>query len=146
MTTIAATRVAIACDLQVTGGNLKFKCKDKIYAFDGHPATYPTPYMVGYAGNVENSMAILDWLAEPTEKPPRGSKYCQFLALTNDGKIFTFQNPARWIELDAPYAAIGSGGDIALGALASGKTPKEAVLIASKVDINTGMGVKSYEL
>lgn len=146
MTTIAATKSSIACDLQVTSGDMKFKCKDKIYSFDGHPATYPTPYMVGYAGALENCMAILDWLADPTEKPPRGSKYCSFLALTHDGKLFLFQNPTKWIEIDEPYASIGSGSPIALGALASGKTPKEAVLIASKVDINSGLGVKSYEI
>lgn len=49
------------------------------------------------------------------------------------------------IELDVPYAS-GSGGDVALGAMLAGKSAKQAVLIASKVDIKTNSNVVEYLL
>ncbi len=45
-----------------------------------------------------------------------------------------------------PFAAIGSGSGIALGAMAAGKTAAEAVEIAARFDSGTGNGVDVLEL
>jgi ATP-dependent protease HslVU (ClpYQ) peptidase subunit len=143
MTTIACNRESIACDLQVTAGNTKFKATTKIWSFDPTPSTYHTPYFVGYAGHVQKALGVLEWLANPVGKAPT-VKQMDFLVLTEDGKIFTFQSPVNWIEVNEPFYCIGSGADFASGALASGKTPLEAVKVASHHDINTGMGFRDY--
>lgn len=143
MTTIACNRESIACDLQVTSNNNKYKVTTKIYSFDPHPKTYHVPYMVGFSGHVQKATAVIDWLANPEGAPPK-FKDGEFLALGSDGKIFVFQIPVNWVEIDQPYCAIGSGAEYARGALASGKTPLEAVKIASNHDINTGMGFQEF--
>jgi hypothetical protein len=100
--------------------------------------------MVGYTGTVQSAYNILDWLADPDEKVPKGHKDSTFLALTEDGKIFCFNNPKQWIEIDGPYYAVGSGCDFALATLSKGGTPKEAIEVAMKHDIHTGMGVQEF--
>jgi hypothetical protein len=40
--------------------------------------------------------------------------------------------------------ATGSGGQLALGALAMGATPEEAIKVASKYDAYTGHGVQVW--
>lgn len=143
MTTIACNRESIACDLQVTSGNTRFKVKTKIFSFDPHERTYNKPFMVGYCGEVEQALDVIDWLTYPDAPIPRRKKV-EFLVLTQDKKIFTFYNPTQWIEFDEPSLAIGSGADYALAAMRVGKTPKEAVEVAAKLDIKTGMGIREY--
>ena len=144
MTTIACNRTSIAADLQVTYGSNKFKTKTKIYSFEPHEITYKLPYYVAFCGTVEKAYDILDWLTDPTQKMPGNANKATFLVLTQDKKIFTFHKPSQWIEVDEPYFALGSGESFALAAMALGKTPKEAVIVASKHDINTGMGFEEY--
>ena len=98
---------------------------------------------MGFAGSLEDAHGMLEWFNSPTEKPPK-TRSNEFIILTEDRKIFTFVNPTRWVSINEPFYAIGSGGSYALGALHSGKTPREAVLVASKCDAGTGMGVKSF--
>lgn len=143
MTTIAVSRTQIASDLQAThGGGFKFKVKTKLFEFD-NPIFYPTPFIVGYSGDLDSVPDVLEYLGDTTGKikPPRG-RSCEFVALTKDKKIFTFISPAKWIHVDESTYAIGSGMHYALGALKTGATPKEAVVAASKLDPMTGLGVK----
>lgn len=49
-------------------------------------------------------------------------------------------------EVELPYWACGSGADYALGAMAAGKPAREAVEIASGLDVHTGLGVDVLEL
>lgn len=146
MTTIACTRKQIASDLQVTSNGTKFKATNKIYSCPAHELTYPKPFLVGYTGTVEKAFDVIEWLAAPEGKPPGGTNSVAFLALTEDGKIFTFQKPTRWIEIDQEFCAIGSGGDLALAAMAAGKSPHDAVLIACEHDVNSGFGADSYDI
>jgi hypothetical protein len=144
MTTIAVTKNQIACDLQIYhASGYKFKTKTKIYEFQ-ISAVYPKPFCIGYAGNVDGLVPVLDWLADPTTKPPRVSS-SEFVVLTSDHKIFTFANPSQWFAVDQPFYAIGSGATFALGAMGSGATALDAVKAASKFDPMTGMGFKHID-
>lgn len=143
ITTIAVNKNEIACDQQVShSSGYKLKIKSKIHYFY-NTLIYPKPFYIGFAGSLDEAHSVLEWLNSPTEKPPR-TKMNEFIILTEDKKVFTFINPLRWIPIEEPFYAIGSGGQFALGALHAGSTPKEAVVIASKCDSGTGLGVKVF--
>lgn len=61
-------------------------------------------------------------------------------------KIRTYQGGGLWIDHLGKYAAFGSGGAYALGALAAGATAREAVKIAMKFDCGSGGIVKAIDL
>jgi hypothetical protein len=145
LTTIAANKEEIACDLQGThNGGYKLKLVTKIQEYM-LAEIWPVPFYVGLAGNLDVFSDVFDWFRDPSEwKKPPGMKGTEGLILTQDGHIFTFGNPAKWIKLNQSIYAIGSGAPFALAAMDAGKTPSEAVKIASKHDPNTGMGVKKY--
>lgn len=147
MTTIACDRKSIACDRMVTyGGQYKFRAKTKIRLLEPNDI-FKEPAYIGWSGALEPAHSILEWLHNPTGRPPKTNNNCNFLLLTQKGRIFTFQspNPANWVEVDEPFFAIGSGTPTAIGAMVAGADPKGAIEAASKVDIYTGMGVKVYE-
>lgn len=136
----------IACDLQAThGGGFKFKVKTKLFEFD-NPIFYPTPFIVGYSGDLDVVPDVLDFISstDPKAKTPK-QKTTEFVVLTKDHKIYTFINPTKWILVNEPNYAIGSGMHYALGAMKTGASPKEAVLAASKLDPHTGLGIKFME-
>lgn len=144
MTTIAMTKDEIACDLQFThGSGYKFKGSTKVHEIY-NPQICDTPFFVAFAGSVEAGQAGLAWLVDPSNKPPKTSG-AEFVVLTKNKKMFTFQNPSKWIPIEEKYYAIGSGSQYAAGALAAGKTPIEAVKIAAKHDPHTGVGYKVFK-
>jgi hypothetical protein len=147
LTTIAANKDSIACDLQAThSGGYKFKLATKIGEFY-QPLMYPTKFWVGFSGNVDAIPDIMDFytnMHEYKKAPKIGGSEC--LVLTADKKLFTFVNPSKWLELKEKNYAVGSGAMFAMGAMEAGKTPLEAVKIASKKDPMTGMGFKNYTL
>jgi len=147
MTTIACDKSQIAGDLQAThSGGLKFKLKTKLQEFY-QPLIWPTKFYVGLCGNVDEFPDILMYLADPTQfkKAPKGSGG-DFLILTEDKQIFTFKSPAKWIAVNQPFYAVGSGMNYAMSAMACGKTPVEAVKVASKFDLYTGFGVTHFDI
>lgn len=145
MTTIAATKKQIAGDLQAThSGGLKFKLKTKIIEFY-QPLLWPNKFYVGLCGNVDAFPNIINWLSDPTGKPPKDASG-DFLVLTEDKKIFTFKNPANWIAINQDFYAVGSGMPFAMSAMSCGKTALEACKIANKFDMYTGMGYTHVDL
>jgi hypothetical protein len=148
MTTIACNKNSIACDLQISwDSGYKFRTTTKVFGIDATDLI-PEPFYVGYAGQLDLAYEVIEWLRNPdTVKRPKRS--CQMLILTERGKIITFAknpNPATWITVNEPFFSIGSGSNFAQASMLAGLSPKEAVLAASKLDINTGMGVKEYVL
>jgi ATP-dependent protease HslVU (ClpYQ) peptidase subunit len=147
MTTIVATRTEIACDLQVTyNGRQPLKVDTKIEKFDGPIVSSlwgAEEAYIGYAGTVNDWGNVLAWFRDPNMKVPK-IKDAEFLALTNKKQIWYSSNFNNWTVFKEPYAAIGSGSQFAIGALSSGLSPKEAIKVATKHDVFTGMGCKSY--
>jgi hypothetical protein len=101
---------------------------------------------VGFAGVVNGVSSVWDFFIDPTvfKKPPR-PKETMFVVLTGDKKIYTFNDPTEWMQVDANHYAIGSGSTFALGALATGASALDAVKTASKFDPLTGLGYKTVE-
>ncbi|MDE2105424.1 MAG: hypothetical protein KGL39_49815 [Patescibacteria group bacterium] len=57
-----------------------------------------------------------------------------------------YDDEVGFTPITKKFAACGSGSDIALGAMAAGKTAREAVLIAAEFDVNTRTPVNSLRL
>ena len=149
MTTIAVTRDEMACDLQGTiGDSQKLKMNTKIYKYNPHPLTYnKCRFMIGFAGSVDDIITMSDFFYSPDAYEGvqiKLSQGIQGVVLTERGDMFYMTSPEKWMLLKDDVFAIGTGANVALGALNVGATPREAVKAAIKVDPYSGMGVKSY--
>lgn len=148
MTTIAANRKQIAGDRQAThSGGMKFRMKTKIFEYE-QPLLYPKKFYVGLAGNVDKFADILEFFRDPTQyKKPPTMGGGEGIILTTDGKIFSFfKDPTSWLIIDQPTYAIGSGSHFAMGVMATGASPLEAVKESIKLDPNSGFGVTHYNI
>ena len=147
MTTIAVSRTQIAGDRQANhNGGLKFKIKSKIYSFSNSDF-YKYSFHIGLAGNVDTFPEVIAFFLDPSnvEKTPK-LKGGEGIILSEDGKIWTFADPSKWLYIDQPYYAIGTGMNFAMGAMSAGATPYEAVKYAEKLDPQTGMGVTKIDI
>ena len=136
----------MACDLQMTQANaIKWRCKTKVYQFDGHEDTYPVDFMIGFAGTADDIITAVEFFKNPDSfKSCPNIRGLTGLVLTVKKEIFMFQHIAKWITVNEPFSAIGTGSIAALGAMHSGATPREAVQAATKIDPFSGMGIKEF--
>lgn len=147
MTTLVCNKEELQGDLQFTGGNNKFKGKTKVYQFKAHPDTYPCDFIVGFCGIAAEIVPAVSYFSDPDsyKKPPRAK--ISGLVLTAQKKIFIFEDDyTKWLIVDQPFYAMGSGAPYALAAMEVGATPKEAIKVAMKHDPLTGMGIRGYKL
>lgn len=150
MTTVAANRTTIASDLQFTYGNTRFKGKTKIFDFPKPKAQFllkTDRVLAGVSGSATQIAHLVEWLhdGETTSKPPKIKKL-ELLCLTAEGKLYWGDGVTSFLQIDEPFWAIGSGMDFAIGAMKQGATPLEAVKVASKSDVNTGLGFQEFHL
>lgn len=149
ITTIAATKSSIACDRQFTyRENTKLRGSTKILEINGDICKEVFDVkkaLLGFAGNADMWGEIVSWFAYPEGKFPK-CRGIEFLLLTSEKKLFHGTNMRNWMLLPDGQFAIGSGAEFAMGAMTSGKTPLEAVKIASKHDPMTGMGFLEYHI
>ena len=144
MTTVVCNRKEMACDLQMTqDGWLKWKCKTKIFRINDSSA-FPDNFLVGFSGTAGDMMDAADYFMHPENYKKVPAINSNGLVLTDKGIIYHFTKLDKWYQFDTPYAAIGSGGSVALGAMELGATPVEAIKVAMKHDAFTGFGTKSY--
>lgn len=122
---------------------MKTRGHTKIFLIEPHVLHYPEQFIIGFCGSASEVLDLADYYEYPDvyKTIPR-TKMSQGIVLTKSSKLYYFDTPGKWIAMKQPYAAAGSGMPFALGAMASGASPKEAVLVASKIDPYTGMGVK----
>lgn len=98
--------------------------------------------VVGTAGDVAFGLAIVEWL-EAGGEPPKLDDGGNVLVLTPAGEIFLLDKYCKPVPVEAP-AAIGSGMDLAIGAMEAGATPVQAVEIASRRDPGTGGSITVF--
>ena len=120
MTTIAYKDGVLAADTRVTAGTTIFPNESKIV--EG----------VGIAGSWEAVCALRNGQAMPKKG---------WEALTVAGTMFDSGGEQTLPEGD--FWAIGSGAHFALGAMAMGATPEEAVKIAARYDTGTNDTVET---
>jgi hypothetical protein len=98
----------------------------------------------GIAGNLQYLHALTKW-ADKMEGDPPETKDVDFVVITPEGKFRVWEG-VGWCEPEAPFHAIGTGSQIALGALAFGATAEQAVHIACDFDAFSGGDVVSLTI
>lgn len=139
MTTIATDGKSMAGDGQAeVGPIITHAHRKKVRRLDDAS-------IVGCAGNATDRIAFCKWLIEGG-KPPRIRKdEFAALVLRQDGEIEYFDDTCIPLPAEAPIA-IGSGREIAIGAMEAGASPKDAVHIAAKRDPHTGGDITVLEI
>jgi ATP-dependent protease HslVU (ClpYQ) peptidase subunit len=146
MTTIAYKDGMMACDSCWTIGNIHVTSLSKI-------TRLPSGALLGQAGDndcreMEN---FLSKVKTPRGLPTRKElldlrlEYAGLLVLPSKHifKITCREDPLDYKDevgftpISRKFAATGSGNELAIGAMAAGKTAREAVAIACEFDINT---------
>jgi hypothetical protein len=93
---------------------------------------------IGIAGSYIECMEFVRWWKSGAKGSPPEMEEVDALVLTRDGRILMFNQHHSFFEIDDQFAAIGSGGAAALGAMHMGATPEQAIIVAGKVDPTTG--------
>jgi ATP-dependent protease HslVU (ClpYQ) peptidase subunit len=124
----------MAADSMTIEGNVKVTC-DKIIKVNGD--------ICGVAGDLADLTKFQNWYIDQSDDLDTDES--TILVLTKHGELFTYESGVR-MEVKEPFYAIGTGAAAAMGAMYAGKTPKEAVKIAKKIDVNTGGKVKTYKI
>ena len=135
MTTIAYKRGVIACDKQATEGGTIVRCASKAKIVDGKV------YCI--SGSVATGLKFIRQLTE-SDEPAEDFKATVVCMDLKTGKATVYEGNDEPQIVEDVFYAWGSGGDVALGALAMGASPAEAVRIASKWDTSTGLGVQEF--
>jgi ATP-dependent protease HslVU (ClpYQ) peptidase subunit len=93
--------------------------------------------IVGAAGPTTDCIRLLKWLDDGGEKPTLGD--CVSAVILNlDGTVDWVDNNFTVVSGNLIPYAIGSGGDIALGAMLAGASPEGAVRIAASRQLDCG--------
>ena len=141
MTTIAVKNGVMAADSLVSYGNSTCGYAEKIRRTKGG-------ILIAWAGPLHMQLSAFDWFeggAEYEDAPPdlRDAGSGELVALLPDKRFMAFYC-ARPLAFSAPFYAIGSGSEYAIGAMATGASAAEAVHIASRFDHGTGGEVRIY--
>lgn len=134
MTTLVYRDGILAADRIMLQGSIKCAEFSKI-------AKAPNGAIGGAAGDLKGVRKFLDWIqAGATGVPPVSSKAEGYVIFTSE-RLFSWDGVPTLTEVFAPFLAVGSGWEVALGALAMGADARRAVEIAAQFDANSGGGI-----
>jgi ATP-dependent protease HslVU (ClpYQ) peptidase subunit len=127
MTTVVYRDGILASDSACYAGTTKVHSMKKVWRISGH--------LVGLAGDVDAINAFKKWFAAgaDVEKYPIEKKQqLAVIVVTPEGKVFTYEDrdPIPLEIIDGEYVAVGSGADVALGAMHAGASAPEAIKAA----------------
>lgn len=150
MTTIAYRKGILAADSQVTfggdaSGAIKGTCQ-KLFRKTIKSGRKTRTVILATAGESSPGMVFVDWYGTGGARPDL-LKDTDFtcLVLEPDG-LYEVDSLCRPERILAPFYAIGSGAKAALAAMHCGKSAREAVAIAAKLDPYTGGRIVSMRL
>lgn len=134
MTTVAWDGVSLAADSQATTSS-GVRCRaTKI-------VKSPNGFVAAGAGGLNSITPWLRWVAaglKPDDQPTTLDKESTLLIVDPRGRAYTFEGSAVRLPMRDKQWAIGSGSDLALGAMAMGADARTAVKVAAKFDVYTG--------
>jgi len=141
MTTIAWDGKTLAADRRVSYDSVSDANTTKIVKTDNG--------LCGAAGNTSIGAAFKRWFVhgEEGDPPPlekNGQEASAFII--REAGVRLHYDQFGWFQADPGPFAIGSGWEIAIGAMKSGKSAAEAVQIAAKLDGYTGSDIDVLEL
>ena len=133
MTTVVYRDGVLAADTLVTADGIKVGHKSKLVRLK-------RSHLIGFAGDIKYYTKFL-------EREPEDNLTGEFSVIeVIDGRVLTYSGDNLPEQIEAPFYAIGSGWEIAMGALAMGATAEEAIKITMEYDINTGGEVECIAL
>jgi ATP-dependent protease HslVU (ClpYQ) peptidase subunit len=134
MSTVAYKDGVMAAESRGTSGDIIRGKVQKLFQLDDGR-------VVGIAGDVGYEAEFLAWLDDGArlEKKPDFSGAASFCAIVGSLSGFVvYGKELRCQEIGADFYAIGSGNEIALGAMSYGATARQAVECACKFDVYSG--------
>ena len=140
MTTIAYRDGIMAADSQLTSGSIAVSGNvSKIHFKDGN--------VFAVSGLWGDTLKILKWFEAGLKGDiPKITDDSQGLLLKADGTFYGLWENQTMVSLDQnEFYAIGSGADIALGAMEMGASAVESVEVGIKRDIYSGGKVVSFK-
>lgn len=106
----------------------------------------PDGSVFGRAGSVAYGDMVTEWLSTGGPAPEyKGDAGFSALHLRTDGTLYLIGEECLPSQIEAPYA-VGSGMDIAIGAMRAGASPRRAVEIAIDCDPGTGGTITEVSL
>ena len=143
MTTVATDGRSMAGDGQTLSANDIILCRNspKVLRLDDGS-------LLGCSGNADVKYKLRGWIEAGCVGPFPELKTAfaaMWLIRPNEGRYFSENTQADFIEMEFPFA-IGSGSEVALGAMEAGLSPLEAVTIAAKRDPFTGGKIVALDL
>jgi ATP-dependent protease HslVU (ClpYQ) peptidase subunit len=79
------------------------------------------------------------WVTEKLAKRvKKKTKYHGAILAEVGGRVYIIGQEGSWVRNTSGIYAIGSGADYAMGAMLSGASPGQAVLVAAQLDLGTG--------
>lgn len=146
MTVIAWDGRSIAADKMMCVGDTPMATtKLRKVVFEGYE------YVVGVTGGLDYGLALIDWWVKGAdqEKWPAfqaTDNWTRLIVVPPGSKPYWFERMPYPIECNDEFAAWGSGRELALGALAMGASAKEAVEVANRLGLYSGLGVDVFEV
>lgn len=133
MTTIATDGKTMAGDgIRVHRDTVVNKSAQKVRRLDDGS-------LLGTCGDVALGYMLIDWLNGKSDKPALNPETgFSALHLQVGGTVVMYDQHCTPMPVDQLPFAIGSGMDLAIGAMDYGATPEEAVAIAASRDPSTG--------
>jgi ATP-dependent protease HslVU (ClpYQ) peptidase subunit len=137
MTTVAYKYGQISADSRVIGGNIIVASMTKIAKRDR--------LLAGACGSAAFAQEFLAWFkAGNGFAPPKRGEYDKGIVISPDGTIEVFEDAGRF-KVKPQCFAMGSGKELALGAMFAGATAMQAVEIACRLDPGSGGLVEEFE-
>jgi hypothetical protein len=132
MTTVAWDGKTLAADSQSTTGSVRGTAAKLAKNRDG--------FLVAGSGDLGTVKVWINWVLAgmPPDQQPTSIEEANILVIDPRGRPSLFSGLAVAQPLPRRQWAIGSGGDIALGAMAAGADARQAVKIACKLDVYSG--------
>lgn len=102
--------------------------------------------IVAVTGDAAALAPFRDWISSGSKKDERPNvEDFSGLVVRPGGSVRNYDTHFVPLDITADFYAIGSGRDIALGAMAAGASAKEAVEIACRYDVGSRAPVEVYE-
>ena len=136
MTTIAYRDGVLAADRRVSDGHSIIGEDRKIVM--GYDC------LAGAGGRADCCEMFIQWVlaGRPDDDlPDIEAGQLHAITIEADGQILVWQNIAAPFPITAPFLAVGSGDEFAIGAMEMGADAKTAVEVASRRDLATGGGI-----
>ncbi len=135
MTTVAWDGRMMAADKLANYGNTPNECTKILKTKEG--------LLIGASGDLDNTLPFKQWVLDGRDPDKKPTLYDAFsgMVIELNGSITYYTHRLVASTISMKHWVLGSGGDYALGAMAAGKSAKEAVEIAIRLDVNSGIGV-----